>query len=140
MKTLTFAFAMTMLLAGTLFTGCESAAQKDETNAEQELKEAQRVATAEEWKAFKIETEAKIAKNEIRIGELRVKLNQPGTTFDNSLANRIDNLEQKNKDLRIRLGNYGQNQSNWDSFKREFNHDMDELGKALADFTVNNKN
>jgi hypothetical protein len=29
--------------------------------------------------------------------------------------------------------------SNWQSFKREFKHDTDELGQALKDFTVNNK-
>ena len=30
-------------------------------------------------------------------------------------------------------------QSNWESFKREFNHDMDEIGQALKDLTVDNK-
>jgi len=29
--------------------------------------------------------------------------------------------------------------SDWQSFKREFNHDMDELGHSLKDFTVDNK-
>jgi hypothetical protein len=154
MKTQILAFAMTMCMAGTFFTSCETAAQKEEAaeanvqDAGQELKEAQqvaltaarKVATAEEWNAFKVETEAKIDKNEVRIGELRVKLNKPGKTFDKAIANRIDTLEQQNKDLRIRLADYKQNQSDWDSFKREFNHDMDELGKALTDFTVNNKN
>lgn len=26
----------------------------------------------------------------------------------------------------------------WAKFKEEFNHDMDELGKALKDFTIKN--
>jgi hypothetical protein len=60
--------------------------------------------------------------------------------MDKSLANRIDALEQKNKDLRIRITTHDSTQSDWDSFKREFNHDMDELGKALSDFAENNKN
>jgi hypothetical protein len=29
--------------------------------------------------------------------------------------------------------------SDWQSFKREFNHDMDELGNAFNNLTVNNK-
>lgn len=28
----------------------------------------------------------------------------------------------------------------WKSFVREFNHDMDELGNALKDFTTDNEN
>jgi hypothetical protein len=31
-------------------------------------------------------------------------------------------------------------QSEWISFKNEFNHDMDELGKAFKDLTVQNLN
>jgi hypothetical protein len=31
------------------------------------------------------------------------------------------------------------NQSDWVSFKREFNHDMDEIGKAFEDLTIDNK-
>jgi len=31
------------------------------------------------------------------------------------------------------------NAEEWETFKREFNHDMDELGKALKDLTVDNK-
>lgn len=27
---------------------------------------------------------------------------------------------------------------NWEKFKTEFNHDMDELGQAFKDLTVNN--
>jgi DNA-directed RNA polymerase subunit N (RpoN/RPB10) len=35
---------------------------------------------------------------------------------------------------------YEKSQSDWEAFKREFNHDMEELGKALKDLTVDNKN
>ncbi len=134
--------------------GCETATEKanaaDENveEARQKLKEAQqtaeatakKAATVEEWNAFKIETETKITKNEKRISELRIKINKSGTAFDKSNANRIDVLEQTNKDLRIRMETYDKSQNDWDSFKRELNHDMDELGKALVDFTENNKN
>jgi chromosome segregation ATPase len=141
-------------MAGTLFIGCDTDKQKADSaeenveDARQDLKNAQqdaytaaqKVATAEEWNAFKADTEVKITRHEKRIAELRVKLNKPGTNMDKSLANRIDALEQKNKDLRIRITTHDSTQSDWDSFKREFNHDMDELGKALSDFAENNKN
>ena len=44
---------------------------------------------------------------------------------------RIDTLEKQNNDLKTKIETYDQSQSNWESFKREFNHDMDELGKSF---------
>lgn len=143
-----------VILAHAVFTGCQSSAYKLEAanqNVEkekQDLQEAQKdanavavkVANAEEWAAFKTESEVKIKDNQIRIDELKVKMSKPGKTFDAMYAKNIENLEQKNKDLKARIGAYEANQSDWDSFKREFNHDMDELGQALRDLTVNNKN
>jgi uncharacterized protein YeaO (DUF488 family) len=34
---------------------------------------------------------------------------------------------------------YEKTQSDWEEFKREYNHDMEELGAALKDFRVNNR-
>lgn len=141
-------------MAGTIFTGCQSSVQKQEAarakvqDARQDLNAAQKeasaigqeLATAEEWATFKSESEVKIRENEIRITELNVKMNKPGETFDELYKKRIANLELQNKEMRSRLAEYEKSQSNWESFKREFNHDMDELGKALKDLTVDNKN
>jgi len=141
-------------MAGTIFTGCQSSVQKQDAaqakvkDARQDLNEAQKdanaigqeLATAEEWATFKCESEIKIRDNEIRITELNVKMKKPGETFDELYANKIANLELQNKEMRTRLTAYEKSQSNWETFKREFNHDMDELGKALKDLTVDNKN
>ena len=94
---------------------------------------------AEEWKEFKNDSEIKIRNNEIRIAELKAKMNKPGTTLDPLYEKRIDTLEKKNRDLKARIADYEKSQSDWQTFKREFNHDMDELGQALKDFTVDNK-
>jgi len=140
-------------MAGTIFTGCQSSIQKQEAaqakvrEAKQDLNAAQKdanaaaqvVATAEEWKAFRSESELKIKDNEIRITELNVKMKKPGEIFDGLYAKKIANLEQQNKEMRARLEAYEKSQSNWESFKREFNHDMDAIGQALKDLTVDNK-
>ena len=138
---------MTTFIAGTILTGCQTSDQKEQTAQDaldeakaDETAAAQKVASAEEWQTFKAESETKINDNEIRIAELKEKMKKSGKTMDELYAQRIDTLEQKNKDLRTRMANYEQNQSDWESFKREFNHDMDELGKAMKDLTVNNKN
>jgi len=65
-------------------------------------------------------------------------LNKPGKILDPIYKQRIETLEEQNRDLKVRLDVYEKNNSDWETFKREFNHDMDELGKALKDFTVDN--
>lgn len=143
-----------MLLVGTFLWSCQTssekvdAAKENVAEAKEDLREVQqdaatdavKVATAEEWQQFKDESNELIRKNEIRIEEIKVKMNKKGKTLDAVYAKNIETLEQKNKDLKTRIGAYENNQGNWESFKREFNHDMDELGKALTDLTVNNKN
>jgi hypothetical protein len=155
MKKTIFTIAVaSMFIAGTVFTSCKSASQK-EADAQAEVQDAkedlndaqidanaeqQKVATAEEWAAFKSDADAKIKSNEVRIAELTVKMNKPGEILDPLYKKRIQTLEQQNKDLIARMDAYDKNQSDWETFKREFNHDLDALGQALKDVTVDNKN
>lgn len=150
MNKFTCAVAISMLMAGTLFTSCEPSgqteaeAQEELQEAQEELQkarqEAQKSTEAEEWRVFKNEMELKIVENENRIAEIRVQMNKPGKIFDEVYAKRIDALEEKNKELRERIVAYEKDQSDWEAFKREFKHDMDELGKALNDLVEDNKN
>ena len=78
--------AINMLIGGTFFIACQSPREKEEEakdkvqEAKHELKEAkqdananaQKVASAEEWKIFKNETAQKIKDNEDRILELNL--------------------------------------------------------------------
>ena len=130
-KTILILVVTSAFIAGTTFTGCQSSTQKQEA--------AQVVATAEEWKTFKSESEQRINANEVRIAELKVKMNKPGEILDPLYANKIATLEQQNKDLRAKLYAYEKSQSNWESFKREFNSDMDAIGEAFKNLTVDNK-
>lgn len=142
----TFFYAVFVtIVAGSLATSCESKEKKTEDaqekveDATQELKEAQRELNSEYWN-FKAEAEAKIVDNERQIAELRVKLNEPGKgALDGVRKNRIDALEGRNADLRKRLYSYETERSDWEGFKREFNHDMETLGEAFKDLGRNNK-
>lgn len=146
MKAIIFALAAAAFIGGVSFSGCQTEAQREEAaqdrlDASQVVEDAKavKVANTKEWQEFKSEFEAKIQDNEIRIFELKEKMKKSGKAMDEVFAQRIETLEQKNKDLRIRIANFDQSQTDWESFKREFNHDMDELGKALKDLTVDNK-
>ena len=148
---LTLVFSSFMI--GSILTSCkpntekENAAQKSVdsakvalTEAKEDLDEAKRASTAEEWQVFKDSTDAKIEENNAKIAELKLKIKKTGKDIDKAYQRNIDTIEKKNKDLKIKLDSYKNDvNSDWKSFKREFNHDMDQLGHSLKDFTVNNK-
>lgn len=145
---------LSILFSALFLSSCQSSAQKSDAadakvqDAKQDLQAAEKNATiaaqkqasAEEWAAFKAETEMKIKTNESMIADLKATMKATGKKMDAKYVESVEALEQKNKDLKNRMDAYGANtQSDWDSFKREFNHDMDALGQAFKDLTVNNK-
>lgn len=145
---------MTVVFMTLIFTSCQSSAQKSDAadakvqDAKQDLQSAEKdaavaakkQASAEEWNIFKTDTEMKIKANETVIADLKATMKATGKKLDAQYVASVDALEQKNKDLKNRMDAYGANtQSDWDSFKREFNHDMEALGQAFKDLTVNNK-
>lgn len=153
MKKIFFLLAATAGLTGLVITGCKSNTEKNEdavenvNDANANLKDVQEEATVDaskkatdaEWQTYKSEMLASINDNEIRIAELKKAFNKPGTTFDSNYSKNIDALQKRNLDLKVRIENYENNQTDWESFKREFNSDISGLGKAFNDFTLKNK-
>lgn len=153
MKKLIIILAFTTFVIVTTVMGCKQNTEKEQTaqnnvdstivaesKAEENLEEAKRTATAEEWQKFKDSTNAKIEENKGKIAELKLKIKKTGKDIDKAYQKSIDTIEQKNKNLKAKLDSYKNDiNSDWKSFKREFNHDMDKLGHSLKDFTVNNK-
>lgn len=153
MKRAIYILAMSVFMAITVSVGCQSTDKKDEEATEtQELQmdtidtgydaavQKQKAADADEWQKFKDKTNAAIEANEIRIAELKVKMKNTEKSIDAVYSKNIETLEQKNKDLKVRMDNYKNDTKNdWESFKIELDHDVDELDKALKDFTVNNE-
>jgi len=130
-------------VSSTLFscTSKERKVEEERGNAQearQDLREAERELNAE-YPAFRIDAEEKIVRNEKRIVELRAIVDKPGTkAFDGMRKKRIEELSEKNALLRSRLNAYEKERSDWEVFKREFNHDMNQLGEAFSD--LGNKN
>jgi hypothetical protein len=117
----------------------ETAKEDLKTAKEEAVVASQKAVDAVEWKAFKEETELKISANETRILALKIDAKKAGKSMAPGYESRIDSLESQNKSMEARLANYDKGQTNWEVFKKEFNHDMDGLGKALKDFVVVNK-
>ena len=148
---LTLAFAI--IIGASLMMSCKSSTKEEKESQEkvveakenvQEAKDSLRVAkneaNAEELKAFKKETDSVINDNKAKIEVLKLKMKKTGESIDATYQKNIADLEQKNKDLKIKMEAYKNDaNSDWQSFKREFKHDLDEIGKAFKDLTVDNK-
>lgn len=149
MKKFVYLFSAITLVTGLSLSSCNNSTEdgttendtKKDTVVIEEKNDVVtvKVATSEEWAAFKADAEAKIEANEKRIAEIKVNMKKPGKLFDKMRAERIEALEQRNRDLRLKITAYETNKTDWEKFKEEFNHDMDELGKAIGDIFTDNK-
>jgi len=148
MKKIIYSLAIAAtLLAGIIFNACQSAPSTQEEEAAQakldsanlELKAAQNTVTTEELEAFKIESAQKIRNNELIIADFKDRRSTTESKFDALYTEKLNKLEQQNMYMKARIDNYEKTQSNWTFFKRDFNRDMDELGQALKNITVDNK-
>jgi tryptophanyl-tRNA synthetase len=155
MKNIVLFFLISSLFfAGINLIGCQDSGQKVQeaeakaeaaqialTKAKQDsIDMARKMVTDEEWQAFKTETQAKIKENNANIATLKANMKKSGKKMDDAYTKNMDAFEQKNKELEAKLdAGYDNGRQEWGEFKREFSHDMDELGQALKDLTVNNK-
>ena len=106
--------------------------------AQQDLDEAKADYEAQ-YNQFRLESDERITANEQLIADLKVyskdKKNEAKVEYDKMIAD----LEAKNEAMKVRVRDYKDEGSDkWESFKREFNHDMDELGASLKDIGKNN--
>jgi outer membrane murein-binding lipoprotein Lpp len=152
MKKTIFTLFFTTLIAGVVLIGCKPSTKEGEESqenvqdanekvedAKDDLTMAKQAASAEEWKAFQDNTDSIINENEIQITELKSRMKEAGKSIDANYKKTIVILEEKNKELKARMDTYkNDSNSDWQSFKREFKHDKDELGKALKDLTLKN--
>jgi hypothetical protein len=88
---------------------------------------------------FRASAEMKISNNKKEIATLKARkakdIKQVKTDYDKNVME----LESKNNDLNKRIEGSGSTEtSKWSAFKREFNHDMDELGQAFKDIAKDN--
>lgn len=133
------------LMAFALLSGCESSQNKvdDAQNEVTEANEALEAANAEylaDVEAYRQEKARLIAANDSSIVVLKSRIASEKKDVKTDYEKEIAELEQKNKDLKMKMADYkDEGKERWESFKQEFSHDMDELGNALKDLTVNNK-
>ena len=115
-------------------------ARRDLDDAKDELSDARQAATAEEWKSFRESTDATIRQNELQIAKMKANMKNTGKSIDNIYAQKIEDLEQKNNNIKLQVQSYkNDTNSDWEEFKEEYNRDINELGTAMKNLTIDNK-
>lgn len=131
-----------------ILIGCADSDKKPEIQANDLDKAKDELIVAEENYAaevlkFKNQSNEKIAENEKLIAEIKPKMvskNKSVKAEKDGIENKIGILEKKNNELKLKLNEFqDKGEEQWKTFKEEFSHDVDELGKSLKDFRVDNK-
>lgn len=156
-KVILFLLAFSWLITAMMITSsCNTPGEKVE-NAQQNVQEAKKDAKEnvqeaqadldkakkeymEDVNNYRREMSDKFVANERSIAEFNAKIANEKKSAKIEYQKRIAELEQKNNNMKRKMDDYKvDTRENWESFKREFNSDMDNLGKSFKDFTVNNK-
>jgi uncharacterized membrane protein len=133
-----------LFIAAIFVSSCNSPAKKVEkaqdnlNEAKEEYTQAYKDSVAD-YQSFRTTSEERIASNEKVIAAFKAKIASDNRKLKFNDQKMIDEFEQKNIDMRKKMEAYKEStKDQWIEFKKEFNHDMDELGKALHDLTVKN--
>jgi hypothetical protein len=144
MKKSILTLAASLFMAGAILTGCSTPAEKV-ANAQQDINEANNdldKANNEylaEVAAFKKEAADKIAINEKSIADFKARKANEKKEAQAAYEKEISDLEKKNSDMKKKMDDYQiEGREKWETFKADFSHGMDELGKAFAGIVVSN--
>ena len=138
MKKSILAITAFTLISSAILSGCSTPAEKV-ANAQQDINEANKdldKANNEylaEVAAFKKEAADKIATNERSIAEFKARKANEKKEAQADYEKEIADLEHKNSDMKKKIDEYQiEGKEKWETFKADFSHGMDELGKAFT--------
>lgn len=137
--------ALVLCTSAIVFAGCQSSADKVE-NAQEAVTDANKdldKANAEylaDIKNYRELTALQIEKNNLEIAKFKLQVEGEKKEARAEYYKNIDALEEKNNAYKKKLDMYqSDNKTNWEIFKSEFSHDMNELGTAINGLTVKSK-
>jgi len=134
MKNIYLIISIILLIAGSVFTGCENNqdnAQENVKKANQEMIDAQ-AQFEKEWQQFKRDAELKIDANQKQIDNFKVAMKETTAKFKAKYENQVLTLEQKNIELKKSMNEYRyEGKDNWEKFKIDFNREVDTIVVAL---------
>ncbi|MNJ85346.1 hypothetical protein D3C87_28170 [compost metagenome] len=148
MKKNRFPDILLMLLIAVIMTACTATSEDSEKVddaatevqlAKEKLEESNRK-YAKEVNNYRVQMQTNINDNKLLILKLK---EEKSTGRKEAVAVRnaqIDALEKQNEEMEVRMNRFKnvEDKDQWKEFKEEFDHDMDELGKAFKGLSINN--
>jgi hypothetical protein len=141
MKRMMYYLIITMVVTGMILTACQSSTTKREKAKGEEMPDTVIYIDQDQKLTFKdsVDQFKKQSEKQIRLNKKEIVLFKTEIINEKEKAKirddeKIAELELRNNDLVIRLDSYNdESQEQWDSFKVEYNEDMDDLDDDFKD-------
>ena len=138
MKNLKKVITISFMVIGVMLIGCFENSEKSKQDIKENIKENEDYKLEMDEYRFRITEQ--ITTNENSIIAFRSRIANQKKEARADYEKKINDLNNKNTDLKMRLDAFNaDNKESWELFKVEFGRDMDELGNALHDFTINSQ-
>jgi dynactin complex subunit len=138
MKNLKKVITISFMVIGVMLIGCFENSEKSKQDIKENIKENE--AYKLEMDEYRFRIAEQITTNENSIIAFRSRIANQKKEARADYEKKINDLNNKNTDLKMRLDAFNaDNKESWELFKVEFGRDMDELGNALHDFTINSQ-
>jgi len=138
MKNLKKVITISFMIIGVMLIGCFENSEKSKQDIKENIKENE--AYKLEMDEYRFRIAEQITTNENSIIAFRSRIANQKKEARADYEKKINDLNNKNTDLKMRLDAFNaDNKESWELFKVEFGRDMDELGNALRDFTINSQ-
>lgn len=144
MKTQILSVLLIIAISTSIFTACDQNKPSSETNnadtIPQPMASVDTPADLElQWEQFRRESEKTMKDFDDSITAARARMKALGKKMQLRYDTTLTAMEQKNRELKNRLQqNKETGKEKFEAFKREFNHDMKELGQAIKDMGRDN--
>lgn len=93
-----------------------------------------------EEEKFKVTLDSTLNTYDIRIAELKIKMQLTKTKSDSSARMKIKVLQEKNQTIKSKINIFnGQTTKDWNSFKSEINTDLKDFEMTINQFTSDKK-
>jgi len=140
MKKLLLSLTMIAFIAGTVTTSFgqeQKQEQKKEVVVEKQNLQVVQKDSISEYQKLIMESDVKFKSNDKSVADLRVAIAKSESKDQTANLKNVGILEQKNTDLRKVLADYKvEGQTDFTTFKKEFNSNLDLLTKELKDFKI----
>jgi len=138
--------ATTVIAAGIVFTAYQSSFLQHDLVRDKmmysipDMNPDQKASYSKDWKKFRTVSELTIMEHQLRIADLKERMEIKGEISDALYIKRIVYLEHQIIYMTDRLENFERGPGNWELFRNDFNNEMNSIEIILKNLIADNIN